>query len=186
MRSKAVRVAGIAGMLGGACWAVKALAILATGNQPPLLFEVAPALFVVALIGLHARLESRGGLPGTIGLVFAVLSGLFALVGLVLPSAPGGESFSPWIFGAFIANLASLVLLGIAARRSGALPGRVSLLPLALGVSTLPLIAVGGALESVNERLLEVPLVLIGVAWIWLGYLIAFAAAGTIVAGAND
>ncbi|MGI8426745.1 MAG: hypothetical protein ACR2FO_05955 [Actinomycetota bacterium] len=176
MRSQSVRVAGIAGMVGGACWVVKALAILATGDQPPFLFGVAPPLFGVALIGLHARLEGQGGLPGTIGLVLAALSGLFALVGLVLPSTPGAESFSPWIFGGFIANLASLILLGIAVRRSGTLPGRGRLLPLVLGISTIPLIAVGGALESVNERLLEVPLVLIGVAWIGLGYLIAFAA----------
>lgn len=166
------RVGAASAILGGVFWVVKGGAILLTGIQPPLLFEIAPFLFALGLIGLHARLDGRGGFPGRFGLGAAMVSGALGVLALVRPPTSSGESFSPVIFGSFLANLIGLVLLGIATRRTRALPDRWRLLPLVMGISTFPLMAVGGALESVNERLLEIPLVLLGLVWIWLGYLV--------------
>ncbi|MBA2725005.1 MAG: hypothetical protein H0U53_03350 [Actinobacteria bacterium] len=167
------RLGGICAMLGGAFWVMKSVAILLTGIQPPLVFEIAPVLFAVGLIGLHARFRGGGGLPAAIGRTLAGASGGLAVLGLVYsPPNSTDESFSPAIFGAFLANIAALILLGIATRLTSAFPTRWSYLPLAMGVSTLPLMAVGGALESISERLLEIPLLVIAIAWIWAGYLI--------------
>lgn len=160
-------------MLGGVFWVIKGASILATGIQPPLLFEVAPLLFSAGLVGLHARLTGSRGLSARSGLILAVLSGGLAALGVLLPAGPGDESFSPWIFGSFVTNLAGLILLGLCTTRSpGTMPEKMRRLPLILGIATFPLIILGGGLESINERLLELPIVLLGLAWIGLGYLI--------------
>lgn len=169
------RFGAVAAGGGGAFWVVKGAAILLTGVQPPLLFETAPILFALALAGLHARTGAAVGRSRTIGLVLAALSGAMAIGGLIATQPDSsGESFSPLIFGSFITLLGALILLGLCARRTKALRRSLQLLPLGMGVSMFPLIAVGGALESINERLLEVPLVLLGLTWMWLGYLLWF------------
>ncbi len=159
-------------MLGGACWVVKSGSILLTGIQPPFLFEVAPVLFAFGLVGLHARLSGGGGIPAGIGLTLAILGGGLAVVALVSNAPTSSEDFSPVIFGAFLTNLAALMFLGVATRRTGAFPAPWRSLPLAMGVLTFPLIAVGGILESISEGLLELPLLVIATAWIWTGSLI--------------
>lgn len=157
-------------MLGGLFWILKAGAILLTGNQPPFLFEVAPMLFAGGLIGLHARIDGRAGVVGTIGLGLAIVSGVTAVFALLIPSSSGSESFSPLILGTYLTELGSLIVLGMAARRTRAI--RWSLLPLIVGIATFPLIAVGGALQMLNPRLLEIPILLLGATWVWLGYAI--------------
>ena len=52
---------GVAAAIGGLAWAVKAAAILATGDQPPLVFAVAPLFFGVALTALALTSDLRGG-----------------------------------------------------------------------------------------------------------------------------
>ena len=42
-------------------------------------------------------------------------------------------------------------------------------LPWAMGLSAIPLLIVGGALETISERLLELPVALLGLGWIALG-----------------
>ena len=175
------RIGGIGAMLGGACWVVKSVSILLTGIQPPLLFEIAPVLFALGLIGLHARIDGAGGRPATIGLTLAILSGGLAAIDLVRNEPTSSESFSAVTFGAFLASLAALIFLGFATRRADALPAPWRSLPLAMGVLTFPLLMVGGALESLSGRLLEVPLLVIAVAWIWTGYLILTVPATAIV-----
>jgi hypothetical protein len=158
---------------------LKAGVILLTGTQPPLLFEMAPVFFAVGLFGLHASIGRNGGLPAELGRALAGVSGVLAGVALVTElGAATSESYSPVIFGAFLANLAALILLGIAARRANVFGGPATSLPLAIGLSTLPLLAVGGALESISERLLELPVIVIGSAWIGTGYFLLASARG--------
>jgi hypothetical protein len=52
------------------------------------------------------------------------------------------------IFGAFLINFAALIFLGIVSRRMGAFPAAWTSLPLAMGVLTFPLLAVGGDDET--------------------------------------
>lgn len=75
------------------------------------------------------------------------------------------------VLATFLAIIGSLVLLGIGTRRAHALASGWDALPLVMGVSILPLIVVGGVLESVSERLFEIPIVLFGSAWLVMGYL---------------
>ena len=166
-------------MLGGVLWVLKGGAIILTGEQPPLLFEAAPPLFAAGLVGLHARLGGRGGRLGRTGLLLAyaaLASALVVLVGSTLapagwvPNEESVTSLTPFIVLAGLGPFVGLVLLGIATFRIKAMPAPFSALPLAMGVGAVPLMVVGGILEVVNERLLELPIVLLGLAWMLLGY----------------
>lgn len=168
LASPLIRIAGAAAALGGVAWFAKATAILATGEQPPLLFELAPVLFGFGLLGLRRRLGFCRSRSGRIGGWLAAVAVVFGAADLALGTADEG-AFSPLTLAAFLALLAALVLLGVPTRRRAALPGAARWLPLALGIATFPLLAVGGALEMVHERLLEVPLLVLAVGWMWLG-----------------
>jgi hypothetical protein len=165
-------------VLGGVAWFGKAAAILATGEQPPLLFEFAPMLFGFGLLGLRLRLTpSRSWLTRTGGW-FAAVALILSGGDLALGAAEEG-AFSSLTLATSLAVLAALILLGVPTRRRAALPGVARVLPLTLGVATFPLLAVGGALEVIDERLLEVPFLLLAAGWIWLGAALWRAAAVT-------
>jgi len=166
-------------MLGGVMWVLKGGAIMLTGEQPPILFEAALPLFAVGLVGLHACLGGRGGRLGKTGLLLAyaaLASALVALVGWTLAPAewvPNEDSITPltpFIVLAGLGPFVGLVLLGIATLRAKAMPAPWSALPLVMGAGAVPLMLVGGVLELVNERLFELPIVLLGFAWVLLGY----------------
>ena len=120
-----VRIGAAAAVLGGAAWVLKAGAILATGDQPPLLFETAPLLFAVGLLGLRAMLGGAqtparvGGWAGCAAFLLAAAS-LAASAG----SASSDGDFSPLVLATFLCTLAGLVLLGLAARRRADCLGR--------------------------------------------------------------
>jgi hypothetical protein len=173
------RWGGLAAMLGGVMWVVKGGAIMLTGEQPPMVFEAALPLFAVGLVGLHARLGGRGGRLGRTGLLLAYValaSALVALVGWTLAPAgwvPDEDSLTPltpFIVLAGLGPFVGLVLLGIATLRVKAMPAPWSALPLLMGTGAVPLMLVGGVLELVSERLVELPIVLLGLAWVLLGY----------------
>ncbi len=85
--------------------------------------------------------------------------------------APEGEEFTP-LSGVLLATAAclviALVLLGVASRKSSRL--RWSALPFWMGVLVAPSFVLGGALAEINERLLEIPLVVFAIGWLALGY----------------
>ena len=172
------RCAAVAAAVGGAAWTVKAAVTLATGDEPSAMFAIGFALFPFALLGLWSLVHGAQGRASAVG---GVLAGA-AAVSVVLAAPvralggagvePTGDEvtvLTPFIaiggFGAF----AALLALGIAARRTRALAAPYTSLPWAMGLGAIPLLIIGGALEAVNERLLEVPIVLLGLCWIALG-----------------
>ncbi len=181
------RLAGFAAALGGALWVVKGVADFVTNGHPEYIYEVAPVLFTLGLVGLHARLKGHGGVSGLVGgvLAWASLAMALAVVGaffyLVRVGEAGFEGDAVLALFALIALtglsiIASLVLLGIAVRRVGALPGRWRSFPLSMGVAAFPLMVMSEVAlfpDDGRSRLLELPLVVLGLAWVMLGWRIS-------------
>jgi hypothetical protein len=78
--------------------------------------------------------------------------------------------------------LLGLVLLGSAALQAGVFPPPWSALPLAMGLGGPLLVLDGGGLALISERLLEIPLVLVGLAWMLLGYSVLVVKGATVEA----
>jgi hypothetical protein len=165
-------------VLGGLAWVLKAGVILVTGDEPAVAFAVGLVLFPSALLGLWWLLGQAGGKAGRVGgVVAAIAAGCGVLV--VLVRAVGGEGvepseddvtlLTPFITGAGVGTFVALLALGVAVRRTRTLAPVPAWLPLAMGIAAIPLLIVGGALESISERLIEVPIAVLGLAWIGLG-----------------
>jgi hypothetical protein len=162
-RSAVLVSGGLAAVAGGALWGIKSLAILLTGDQPPLVFELAPPLFglAVAALAFDRRHGSRARGALVLGCV-GVVAGTTAFL-----SDLAGELWGPTIALAMIAVLVGLILLGTGSGRSPI--GSVEWVALAIGLVTVPALLVGGALSLIDERLLELSLLLLAGMWIWLG-----------------
>jgi hypothetical protein len=173
--SALIRLGGLAAMGGGLLWVVKGGSILLTGQQPPLVFEAAIPLFAVGLLGLHARLDGRGGPLGKAGVLVAYAALAAAALVLVAPLPPfyAVAGFGP---------LLGLVLLGSATLQAGVFPPPWSALPLAMGLGGPLLILAGGGIALISERLLEIPIVLVGLAWMLLGYSVLVVKGATVEA----
>jgi hypothetical protein len=125
--SALIRLGGLAAMLGGLMWVVKGGSILLTGQQPPAVFEAAIPLFAVGLLGLHARLDGRGGPLGKAGVLVAYAALISAGIVLTTPLAP---FYAVAGFGPFL----GLVLVGSATLQARVFPSPWSTLPLAMGL----------------------------------------------------
>lgn len=155
---------GIAAVAAGLCWAVKAVAILATGQQPALLFELAPLLMAFSILALGRQMPP--GKPRIVCAAVAVaalLAGSAVLAGHVMPLPAVADGIA--MAGANLLILVGLVTAGLSLRRR-----LRAHLPLWLGLITVPALLIGGlAAELLGERALEAPLAALGVAWIALG-----------------
>jgi hypothetical protein len=176
--SNLIRWAGLAAMVGGLLWVVKGGSILLTGQQPPVVFEAALPLFAVGLLGLHARLDGRGGPLGKAGVLMAYVALVSAAIVLITPLAPfiAVAGFGPFL---------GLVLLGSATLQARVFAPLWSALPLAMGLGGPLLILAGGGLALISERLLEIPIVLVGIAWMLLGYSVLVVKGATVEAPAR-
>jgi len=155
-----VRLGAVAAFMGGLGWTVKGVVILAGGDQPPLLFELAPALFGVGLLSI-AYSTMRPGRRRTVALELgatATIAGLAALVSDVVGEVAG------WALA--ISSVALLIGLLMLAR-NGRWPAPVAWW---IGVALVPAFLVGGLLSEIDERLLEIPLICVGIAWMTVGW----------------
>lgn len=144
-----------------------------TGDQPEYTFEAAPLFFALGLVGLHGQLRGRGGRPALVGGTLArgaVALAVSSAAYYVATSDDEGFPLAATIPLTALSILTGLVLLGVAVRQADALRGRWRSLPLAMGAGAVPLVMIGGMLETLSERLLEIPIVVLGLAWIALGY----------------
>lgn len=155
---------GVAAAAAGLCWTVKAMAILATGEQPPLLFELAPVLMAGAVLVLGRQLARERPRHICTGVaVAALVASAAVLAGQVIP-------LSPVAYGVAMASANALVLVGLVVAGISLRGCRRGHLPLALGLVTLPALLVGGLVAEIfGERVLEVPLLALGIAWVVLG-----------------
>jgi hypothetical protein len=168
---------GWAAVIGGAMWSVKAGTILLGGEQPDYLFELAPLAFGIALLAPHTLLNGRGGKLASAGQIVAVAT-ILATIGNGFEEALADEEWIPALssFVDVISGLGpivGLVLLGLASRdtmtgwRFGPLK-LAAIYPLAvmLLVPFAPFVDFDGA---TGDRLIEFPILEIGVGWIVFG-----------------
>ncbi len=168
-----IRWGGLAAMLSGALFAVKGVVILVSDADPSLV-PPATLLFALGMVGLHARLQGRGGPLAAIGILLAwvvVVASVVNLIGLALPIPTPGEADASILLRitymvAFLGILVGLLALGIAALRARVMPSPWHAVPLAVGVVWLPLQAVGFVISD------GVGLILGGLAWALLGYVL--------------
>jgi hypothetical protein len=154
------RLGGVAALLGGLAWTVKGIVILVGGDQPPLLFECAPMLFGIGLLGV-AYFTMPPSRRRKAPLALAAVSALAGLAALVSDLA--GE-----VAGVALAISSITLLIGLLTLpRHGRWPA-----PLAwrIGVAMVPALVVGGILSELDERLLEIPLICLGLAWMLVGW----------------
>jgi len=125
-----------------------------------LVFEAAPLFFGVALTALALTSDLRGGRRTT-----AIALGLLTVTAGVVAGVTEavGQVWGPAIAASALALIAGLLLLG---RRVSSVPHTFAWW---IGVSILPALVVGGLLSAINERLLEVSILTLGLMWLWLG-----------------
>ena len=157
--ARLIRIGGAAGLAGGMAWVIKGGAILAADNQPPLAFGIALPLFGLSLLGV-AHLTLRGIRRGVV-VTFAWLAVVTGLVALLSELLDRGWDVS------IAASSLTLLIGQLTLARSGPAPAPLTFW---IGVGTLPALAVGGALAEIDEQLLEIPLVCVGLAWMLVGW----------------
>ncbi len=175
------RCAAVAAVAGGTAWLLKAAVTLATGDEPAAAFAIGGALFPFALLGLWSIVRGVGGPAARVGGLLAAAAAVSVVLAIVVRAVGGAEVeasedelsvLTPFIAFAGFASLAALFALGVAARRTSVMQAPWRSLPWTMGVAAIPLLLVGGGLEAINERLLELPIALLALGWIALGALL--------------
>ena len=163
-----LRWSGVAASVGALLWGYKSVAILVTGDQPDFVFEVAPFFFGVSLVALVYALRGQLRRPDKllVGLAWlAVAGGGFAAVVYILEGDDG--LFGPGLLVAFVSMIVLLFLIGGDIRRNQLLP-RWSFAPWYLAWAYVGSIPLGAVLSGINERLLEVSLLVVVAGWVTL------------------
>lgn len=172
------RCAAAAAVAGGVAWTIKAGVVLATGDEPPAAYAIGLILFPFALLGLWSSVRESDGRAAGVGGILAALAAVSAVLALGVRAVggkgvEGGEDevtlLTPFLLLAGFGTFAALIALGLAARRTSALPSGYASLPLAMGLGLIPLLMLGAALEGLNERLFELPIALLGLGWVAIG-----------------
>ena len=86
-----------------------------------------------------------------------------------MASELAGDVWGPILAGAMASVVVGLIVIGVDTRRAPTPVGTAGKLALAIGLATIPAVLLGGLLAMINERLLEVPILLLACMWGWLG-----------------
>lgn len=163
---------GVAAVVGGLLWVVKGGVILATGEQPAHLFELAPSFLSACVVALAFALPSRWK-----GRKVALFAAVFGLVAALATAAQhlAGRSSEPWMGLAFLGILVGLLGAAIGGARVRS-PGSRYVLAFALAFPLLAFAVPGaayalGASDAFMARFIDVPIVLLGAGWMALGAL---------------
>jgi hypothetical protein len=162
-------VSGVSALLGASLVAYKGVAILATGNQPDHTFEIAPFFFGLSALTLVHALMSDLRRPRWLLATFGWLAASAGAVAAIAHFVGREDDFGDL---GYLVNFVSIVvllfLIGRDIRRKRLL-GTWSFAPPLLAWTLVLLIPVGAVLESIDERLLEIPLLGVAVGWTMLG-----------------
>lgn len=156
---------GWALLTGSVLIAVKALAILITGDQPQVIFEISPLFLGLGMLLVAPALSLEGPrrrvVPalGLTSLLAGAVAGITELT---------GEVFGPAIA---LATVAAIVAAVVGGWRPAGDPRKRALV--LVGLVVLPAMMVGGVLSEFNERLLEVGLLGYAAAWAFAGFRLA-------------
>jgi hypothetical protein len=160
---------GISAWIGAGMLAYKGVAILATGDQPEHVFQVAPFFLGIATITLLYAVVDDLRRPRWLLMLLGWLAVTAGAVAAVSHLAGKEDDFGDL---GYLVNFASTVVLLFLVsgdiRQKELLP-KWSFTPRLLAWFMVLLIPVGAVLEGINERLLEVPLLAYSVAWMMLG-----------------
>ena len=171
--SDLIRWGGLAAILSGALSAAKGVVIVVSDADPGLVPPMT-LLFALGMVGLHARLEGGGGLPGTVGVLLAWVvfaASVVNVIGLALSVPAPGDPAAPKLLSltymvAFLGILVGLLALGIAALRARVMPAPWHAVPITVAVLWFPLQGIGFVISD------GVGLILGGLAWAFLGYVL--------------
>lgn len=161
MASRWSRFSGLALLVGALLIGIKSVAILVTGDQPPLLFEVSPFFFALGVLGLAPALELQGARRRAVP-VLGLVSLAAAATALVTELT--GEVFGAALAVATLAGIAGTLVSGW--RPAGDPTKRALVL---IPLSVVPAMLIGGILSEFDERLLEIGLLGYALAWAWAG-----------------
>ena len=153
----------MAALTGAAFLVIKSLGILVTGEQVPFLFEAAPTCLGLCVLTLPGAL----GLTGRRATLTAVIGGMSVAVAVAALLADVTDEV--WGVGLGLAMLGVSAGCLVAAWDPADWTDRALLVA---AVAPFPATALGGALEPIDERLLETGLLLIAAAWAWVGVML--------------
>jgi len=157
--------------LGGLLWSFKAAAIIVTGDQPPLTFELGQLLFPIGAVGFYMTFERPRRLEKA-GLVLAVLGIAGSMLALLYPLLPGVEftpsedfvfPYSLFVLAGGVGGFLSLILIGIAFFRRRRDLGNSRAVPVLVALIPIPVL-ITGVIHF------EMPIFLIGIGWMALAY----------------
>ena len=159
---------GATAAVGALLWAYKGLAILITGDQPDHAFQIAPSFFGVSAITLVYSLIGELRRPKwlLVGLGWlAVIAGATAAFAHFAQNEDGLGDPS------YLVNFLSIIILFFLisgdVRRNRLLP-KWSFTPTFLAWALVLQIPIGAAFEAIDERLLEIPLLVGSIGWAML------------------
>ncbi len=155
--------------IGAVLLAYKSVAILASGDQPEHAFEIAPFFLGLATVTLLYSVIDDLRRPRWLLMIL----GWLAIAGGAVAAIPhlAGRTDDFGDLGYLVNFLSTVILLFLISgdiRQKHLLP-KWSFTPRLLAWVMALLIPVGGVLEGINERLLEVPLLAFAGVWMMVG-----------------